>query len=158
MSWLSGMLAAAWMTGTALSLSSLIALAVLTWLLATASGLCTGLYRHRYQRGSLDELAGIGMAAAAAGLVMLLLSAFSLAPSPVGPRTVAGAGVFALAAMLAGRHVLVALRQRTRPPATTATDIIVFGACEAWHDPGSPADAGSAGQVPAGRPAGRRPR
>ncbi len=126
--WLSGMLAAAWVTGTGYTVSSLAALACLVGLTATGAGLFAGLYRHRYQRGSLDELTGIALAACAAGLVLLLLSLVRLAPAPALPRTVAGAGMFAVAAMLGGRHVLVGLRLRTRASTKEATDIIVFGA------------------------------
>jgi FlaA1/EpsC-like NDP-sugar epimerase len=127
-SWLSGILAAGWATGTAFRLSGLVPLAALTALLATGSGLGAGLYRHRFQRGSLDEMAGTGLAAAVAGIMLLILAEAGLAPSPVAPRTVVVAVAFAMAAMLAGRHILVGLQQRTRSPAATATDIIVFGA------------------------------
>ena len=129
--WLCGMLAAAWVTGTAYTPLSLAALSVLTCLTATGAGLFAGLYRHQYQRGSLDELAGIALAACSTGLALLVLTFTHVAPLPALPRTVAGAGMFAVAAMLGGRHILVALRLRTRAPATEATDIIVFGAGEA---------------------------
>ena len=129
--WLSGMLAAAWVTGTGYTTLSLAALSVLVGLTATGAGLFAGLYRHQYQRGSLDELAAIALAFCSTGLALLLLSFAHVAPLPALPRTVTGAGMFAGAAMLGGRHILVALRLRTRAPATEAADIIVFGAGEA---------------------------
>jgi FlaA1/EpsC-like NDP-sugar epimerase len=129
--WLSGLLAAAWVTGTGYTPVSLAALSVLVGLTATGAGLFAGLYRHHYQRGSLDELAGIALAACTTGLTLLLLTLARVAPLPALPRTVAGAGMFAVAAMLGGRHILVGLRLRARAPATEATDIIVFGAGEA---------------------------
>ncbi len=46
-------------------------------------------------------------------------------------ETVVGGGLFALPAMLGARYVLFAVRQRSRAPATAATEIIVFGAGEA---------------------------
>jgi FlaA1/EpsC-like NDP-sugar epimerase len=100
-------------------------------LLATGCGLCAGLYRQRYQRGSVDEVTSIGRAVCMVALVLLVLGLSQLTPRPVDPRTIAGAGVFALSAMLAGRYTLLAARHRTRAPATSATDVIVFGAGEA---------------------------
>ena len=126
--WLSGILAAAGVTGTGFSLDSLVVLAGLTGLVATVSGLFAGLYRYRFQRGSLEELTAIALAASLAGLVLLALTFMHWTPAPAAPRTVAAAGVFAVTAMLGGRHALVGLRLRTRAPAEAATDIIVFGA------------------------------
>ncbi len=133
--WLSGILAAAWVTGslTAAEFTPpvLARMAMTTWLLGTASGLCAGLYRHRYQRCSLDEVAGVSLAACLMVLTLLLLSALGMAPQSFGPRILAGAAVFAVAAMLGGRYILSALRYRTRVQAIAATDVIVFGAGEA---------------------------
>jgi FlaA1/EpsC-like NDP-sugar epimerase len=130
--WISGILAAAWLTDS-LSVAdftpqALVRLAVSTCLLVAVSGLCAGLYRHRYERGSLDEVAGTSLAACLMGLALLLLSLLSMAPRPADPRTVAGAAVFAVTGMLAGRYILFALRYRTRVQAIAATDVIVFGA------------------------------
>ena len=154
--WLSGLLAAAWVTGTGYTTLSLAALSVLVGLTASGAGLFAGLYRHHYQRGSLDELAGIALAACTTGLTLLLLTLARVAPSPALPRTVAGAGMFAVAAMLGGRHILVGLRLRARAPASRGHRHHRVRGWPGRHDPGAAADARPAGQIPAGRAAGRR--
>jgi FlaA1/EpsC-like NDP-sugar epimerase len=130
--WLTGILAAAWLTDSLsdaqFTLSALFRLAVSTCLLVTISGVCAGLYRHRYERGSLDEVAGTSLAACLMSLALLLLRTLSMTLAPTDPRTVAGAAVFAVTGMLAGRYMVFGLRYRTRVRATAATNVIVFGA------------------------------
>ena len=65
--WLTGLLAAARTTGDLPDLGAwsirLTCLAVLTCLSVVGCGLVAGLYRGRHQRGSLDEVAGVSIAA-----------------------------------------------------------------------------------------------
>ena len=63
--WICGLLAAAWMTRdltgmttTPFTLAATVACSVC--LTTTGAGLLAGLYRGRYQRGSLDEVMGVG--------------------------------------------------------------------------------------------------
>jgi FlaA1/EpsC-like NDP-sugar epimerase len=133
--WLCGLVVATWVTkdpaSTEVTSAAAVRLALAICLLATGSGLLAGLYRGRYQRGSLDEVVGVGMACCGMALV---LGAFGVALF-VGQwaelGTIVGGALFALPAMLGGRYVLFAVRQRSRAPATAATKIIVFGAGEA---------------------------
>jgi FlaA1/EpsC-like NDP-sugar epimerase len=133
--WLGGLLAAEWVTRiparAGFSPAGLAQLTLIICLLSTGSGLLAGLYRGRYQRGSLDEVVRVGLAACG---MTVTLAVFSLALF-AGPRadieTAAGGALFALPAMLGARYVLFAVRQRSRAPATAATEIIVFGAGEA---------------------------
>ena len=130
--WLGGLLAAAstagdlpdpraWATRLAL-------LALVVCLAAAGCGMAAGLYRGRYQRGSLDEVAGVCVAAAltaasvtAAGMVLI--------PGQRAPlETAAGGAAAALLAMLGARYVAFAARQRSRAPASSAVKIIIFGA------------------------------
>lgn len=97
-------------------------------LLAPTCGLLAGLYRGRHLRGSLDEVVGIGRAAAGAGLV-LLIAGEVVVPGQRAPRaTVAAGTAVAVVAMLGARHLLFAVRQRSRAPAPSAVNVIVFGA------------------------------
>jgi hypothetical protein len=91
-------------------------------------GLVAGLYRGRHLRGSRDEVTAVAVAG--------FLTACGLAVSGLalvtGQRalaaTVLGGAAVAVVAMLAARYVVSAARVRSRPPAATATKIIVFGA------------------------------
>jgi FlaA1/EpsC-like NDP-sugar epimerase len=97
-------------------------------LLPIACGLVAGLYRGRYQRGSFDEVAAVGMAACAAALALITAGSW-LVPGQRAPlATVAGGALFAAVAMLGARYVAFAARQRSRAPARTAIKIIIFGA------------------------------
>lgn len=133
--WLCGLAAATWVTrdpaSTEIASADLVRLVLAICLLAAGSGMLAGLYRGRYQRGSLDEVVGVGMACCG---MALALAAFGAALS-VGQwaelGTIVGGVLFALPAMLGGRYVLFAVRQRSRAPSTAATKIIVFGAGEA---------------------------
>ncbi len=91
--WLTGILAAAWLTDSLsfaqFALPALFRLAVSTCLLVTISGVCAGLYRHRHERGSLDEVAATSLAACLMSLALLLFRALSMTLPPTDPRTVA---------------------------------------------------------------------
>ena len=133
--WLGGLLAAEWVTRVparaGLSPAGLAQLTLIICLLSTGSGLLAGLYRGRYQRGSLDEVVRVGLACCGMA-VSLAASGFALfAGQRAEIETAVGGALFALPAMLGARYVLFAVRQRSRAPATAATEIIVFGAGEA---------------------------
>ncbi len=105
----------------------LAALAVVT--LTPGYGLLAGLYRGRCQRGSLDEVGRVALAAATTGLCLALLAPMLVSGQRQPPQAVvlAGAG-FAFLGMLGGRYVAFAIRLRSRPAARFAVKIIVFGA------------------------------
>ena len=122
--------AIAWTTGISISALAtrdvpaggaspfLITRAVLVvWVLSAATGLLGGLYRGRYQRGSLDEVMSVGIAG---GLMTVALTAVGSLPI-IGQRapleTVAGGALFALPTMAGARYVVCAARQLGRRPA-----------------------------------------
>ena len=130
--WLAALLAAAKTTedlpGAGARVTRLSCLALAVCLACAGCGLAAGLYRGRHQRGSLDEVAGVSIAA---GLTALCVVAAGLVliPGQHAPlETAAGAGTIALLAMLGARYAAFAVRQRARTPATSAEKIIVFGA------------------------------
>jgi FlaA1/EpsC-like NDP-sugar epimerase len=135
LAWFCGLLAAAWVThdiATAPAGAFTVArVVVAVGLLSVGSGVLAGLYRGRYQRGSLDEVMGIGMATCVMALFLTLVGPMLVAGQRAALQTVAGGMVFALPTMLGARYVLFAVRQRTRAPASAAVPIIVFGAGEA---------------------------
>jgi FlaA1/EpsC-like NDP-sugar epimerase len=137
--WVCGLLAAAWVTR---DLAARTGALTMIWavpavcLLSAASGLLAGLYRGRYERGSLDEVMGVGMSTCAMTLFLALVSPALVSSALVtGQRaallTVAGGAVFAAPAMLGGRYMAFAVRQRSRKPTSEAVDVIVFGAGDA---------------------------
>jgi FlaA1/EpsC-like NDP-sugar epimerase len=140
--WTAGLFAAGWairdVAGAQASALALGRYALSICVLSLAAGWLTGLYRGRYHRGSLDELAGIGIAG---GLMTMLLAVLGevLAAGQQAPlRTVAGGALVALPVIVAGRFVLYAVRQRSRSPEhSPATGdpedakVIVFGAGDA---------------------------
>lgn len=105
--------------------------------LSTGSGLLTGLYQGRYQRGSLDEVAGVGMSAGATALSLSAAGAWLMPGQRAPLDTVARAAIFAVLAMLGARYLAYAARQRSRAPARAAVKIIIFGAgsagCQLVH-------------------------
>jgi FlaA1/EpsC-like NDP-sugar epimerase len=133
--WLSGLLAAEWVTGYSsspdVSPLAMIRLVLAICLLSTASGLLTGLYRGRHQRGSLGEVVCVGLACCGMTVSLAVLGFALSASTRAELETVVGAALFALPAMLGGRYVLFAIRHRSRLPATATTKIIIFGAGEA---------------------------
>jgi FlaA1/EpsC-like NDP-sugar epimerase len=133
--WACGLLAAEWVTRDLASTdarpATVARLALAISLMSAGSGLLAGLYWGRYQRGSLDEVVGVGVACGGMALSLAVFGPVLLAGQRAGLATLAGGALFALPAMLGGRYVLYAVRQRSRAPAIAATKIIVFGAGEA---------------------------
>jgi FlaA1/EpsC-like NDP-sugar epimerase len=99
--------------------------------LSAATGLLAGLYRGRYQRGSLDEVLSIGIAAGLMTVALAAVSGLVVIGQRVPLETVAVAALFAVPAIAGGRYVLCAGRQLRRQPATADTKVIVFGAGDA---------------------------
>ncbi len=136
LTWFCGLLAAAWVTRDVASAAVLQYFAVRAagalCVLSPASGLLAGLYRSRNQRGSLHEVVGVSTAALGTCVSLAALTTFLIRSQQAPLATVAGGAVFAVLAMLGGRYVLFAVRQRIRTPASpAAVKIIVFGAGEA---------------------------
>jgi len=129
------MLAAGWVTrdlsAAAVLPSFALRVTIAVCVLSPGCGLLAGLYRSRYQRGSLDEVVGVGAAALMTCAALAAVTTFLIPGQHAPLATVAGAAVFAVLAMLGARYVLFAVRQRIRtPPASkaTAVKVIVFGA------------------------------
>jgi len=134
LAWACGLLAAAWVTrdlAVPVGAFTMIWASVALCLLSAGAGLRAGLYRGRYQRGSLDEVVGVGISACTMILLVALVSPALVTGQRAALATVAGGLVFAVPAMLGGRYVLFAVRQRSRKPASEAVDVIVFGAGDA---------------------------
>ena len=129
--WIGGLLAATWITRDLAGAGTGPAMwraALAVCLLQPGSGLLAGLYVGRYQRGSFDEVLGIGLAACGTGLSLGAFDALLVPGQWVPVATAGGAAVFALPAMLAARYVLFAVRRRSRVLMSPAAKIIVFGA------------------------------
>jgi len=134
LAWACGLLAAAWVTrdlAAPADVFTMISAFLAVCLLSAGSGLLAGLYRGRYQRGSLDEVMGVGIGACAMTLSLTLVSPELMTGQRAALLTVAGGVVFAVPAMLGGRYVLFAVRQRSRKPASAAVNVIIFGAGDA---------------------------
>ena len=134
LAWACGLVAAAWVTrdlATMPGAFTMIRAFLAICLLSAGAGLLAGLYRGRYQRGSLDEVMGVGISASTMTLLVTLVSPALMTGERAALLTVAGGVVFAAPAMLGGRYVLFAVRQRSRKPASEAVDVIVFGAGDA---------------------------
>ena len=99
--------------------------------LAVATGLAAGLYRGRYQRGSLDEVLSVGIAIALMTVALTLAGALLVTGQREPLATVGGAVLFAGLAMGGARYVMCAVRQLRRQRASANTRIIVFGAGDA---------------------------
>jgi len=99
--------------------------------LSVATGLLAGLYRGRYQRGSLDEVLSVGIAAGFMTVALAVVSGLVVTGQRAPLETVAASALFAAPAMVAGRYVLCAVRQLHRQPAADGTRVIVFGAGDA---------------------------
>jgi FlaA1/EpsC-like NDP-sugar epimerase len=132
--WTGGLIVAGWairdLTGTALTMLMFVRAFPPACVLALCCGAMAGLYRGRHQRGSFDEIVAVSVATFVTGAILVALTA-SLLPGQREPlRTVAGGTVLAMLAMLGGRHVLSAVRQRARAaaPGSAAVRVIVFGA------------------------------
>jgi FlaA1/EpsC-like NDP-sugar epimerase len=147
--WLCGLLAAAWVTGDVtgqgLTLAAATRAALAVCALSAVTGLLAGLYRGRYQRGGLDELIGLGRAAAAMAVALALLSGHLVQGQRAPLHTVVGGTVFALLAMVGARHMVTAGRQWSRMATSAGVKVIVFGAGDAGaqlvhglaHQPGA---------------------
>ena len=134
-SWICGLLAAAWMTRdlarTQFMPFTLVRAMAAICLLSAGAGLLAGLYRGRYQRGSLDEVMAVGMATCVMALFLALVGPRLIAGQQAALQAVAGSAMFALLAMLGARYVLFAVRQRARRSAAATVNVIVFGAGDA---------------------------
>jgi len=131
--WVCGVLAAAWVTrdvpASAVTPQEALRTAAAVCALPVVSGFLAGLYRSRHQRGSLDEVMSVGAAAFGTCLSLAALAPFLIPGQRAPLATVAGGAVFAVLAMLGGRYVLFAVRQRIKNPASpAAVKVIVFGA------------------------------
>jgi len=130
--WMCGLLAATWIStdrgGPGFTLHVLWLAVLSVCLLQIGYGLLAGLYLRRYQRGSFEEIIGVGAVVAATAVSLTALDPL-WAPVQRAPlRTLAGAAVFALVAMLGARYVSRAARQRCRAPASPAAKVIILGA------------------------------
>jgi hypothetical protein len=117
--WIWGMLAADWVTrdlpaGAGLP-SFALRVTIAVCVLSPSCGLLAGLYRSRYQRGSLDEVVGVCAAALMTCATLAAATTFVIPGQQAPLATVAGAAVFAVLAMLGARYVLFAVRQRIPP-------------------------------------------
>ncbi|HEY2288558.1 MAG TPA: polysaccharide biosynthesis protein, partial [Streptosporangiaceae bacterium] len=132
--WAGGLLVAGWairdLTGTALTTLMFVRAVPAVCILALGCGAAAGLYRGRHQRGSFDEVMAVSAATFATGVLLVCLTAILLPGQREPMRTVAGGTVLAMLAMLGGRHVVSAVRQRARgsAPGPAAVKVIVFGA------------------------------
>ena len=121
---LCGLLAAAWITrdlgGITLTPFIIIRALVAACLLSADQACWPRLYRARYQRGSLDEVMGVGMAGCVMALLLTITCPALMRGQRAALQTVAGGAVFALPAMLDALYVLFAIRQRSRTPAPPA--------------------------------------
>jgi FlaA1/EpsC-like NDP-sugar epimerase len=132
--WICGLLVSGWairdITGLAVTAAVIARALPAAVVLAVGCGLLAGLYRGRHQRGSFDEVVAVSVAAFGTGLLLVVLTAVLLPGQREPLRTVAGATVLAMLAMLGARYVLFAARHRSRvaTPVPTAVRIIVFGA------------------------------
>ena len=134
LAWGCGLLAAAWVTrdlAARAGVFTMLAAFLAICLLSAGAGLLAGLYRGRYQRGSLDEVMGVGMSACIMTLFVALVSSALVTGQRAPLLTVAGGAVFAVPAMLGGRYLLFALRQRSRKPASATVNVVIFGAGDA---------------------------
>jgi FlaA1/EpsC-like NDP-sugar epimerase len=141
--WICGLLVAGWairdITRLTVTMDTVARALPATCVLAISCGLVAGLYRGRHQRGSFDEVLAVSVAAFSTGVLLVTLTAVLLPGQRQPLRTVAGATVLAMLAMLGARYVLFAMRQRSRSaaPVPTAVRIIVFGAgaagCQLVH-------------------------
>ena len=131
-SWLFGLLAAAWITrdlaGPFATAAILVRAAIVVAVLSAGTGLLAGLYRGRYQRGSMDEVISVGRAGCGTALVLAVLAG-ALLPGQRAPlQTIVCGALFALLAMVGARYLVVAVRQSSRSPACSGVKILVFGA------------------------------
>jgi FlaA1/EpsC-like NDP-sugar epimerase len=144
--WVTGLCLAAWGThdvpAGGIGMLSLACTALAVCAASVLAGLMAGLYRGRWQRGSLDEVVSVSIAGAVT-LTLLLVACGALANGPLPASTVlvtgqqallptmVGGALIALPTLTATRYVLSAARQRHRRRAAAGVKVIVFGAGEA---------------------------
>jgi FlaA1/EpsC-like NDP-sugar epimerase len=130
--WIGGLLAAARVTGdptlSQMKTPVLWYAAAAICAMVAACGLAAGLYRGRYLRGSRDEVMAVALAGSLVAGCLAVTQLTLVTRQPAFPETVLGGAVFAVVAMLSARYVAFVARLRSRPPASTATKIIIFGA------------------------------
>ncbi len=136
--WMCGLVAAAWISAgrgaPGLTVRALWSAALFACLLQAGFGLVARLYRGRYQRGSFEEIIGVGAVVSVTAISLAALDPLWPPAQRAPVRVLAGAAIFALVAMLSARYVSRAARQRSaaRPrraaPATPAAKVIIFGA------------------------------
>jgi FlaA1/EpsC-like NDP-sugar epimerase len=114
--WVAGLFFAAWATGA---------------VPGTTSGLLAGLYRGRYQRGSLEEVLSVSTAGIVMLMALTLVNGLLISSRQIPLPTMFGGGLIAVPTIMAARHVLCAARQRHRARARSGVKVIVFGAGEA---------------------------
>ncbi len=96
--------------------------------LAVGCGLLGGLYRGRYQRGSFDELIGVGRAGWGTASALAVLGGVLVPGQRARPRTVVGDTVLALLAMVGVRYTAIMERQWPRLTASSGVKITVLRA------------------------------
>ncbi len=129
--WVCGLLAAAWIStdhGPGFTVLALWPAVLSVCLLQAGYGLLARLYLGRYQRGSFEEIIGVGAVVGATAVSLAVLDPLWAPAQRASLRTLAGAAVFALVAMLGARYVSRAARQRHRAPASPAAKVIILGA------------------------------
>ena len=133
--WLCGLTAAAWITHDVARPGQLwLALlrgALAVAVLAVGCGVLGGLYRGRYQRGSFDELIGVGRAGCATARALAVLGPALVPGQRAELPTVTGGAILALLAVVGARYLVIAERQRARLCASPGVRVIVFGAGDA---------------------------
>ena len=107
------------MTGRGPAYFFWIVLAVIA--LSFATGLAAGLYRGRYQRGSLDEVLSVGAAVALMTVALTLGGGLLVSGQRAALATAGGAALFAGLAMGGARYVMSAVRQLRRQQASALT-------------------------------------
>ena len=137
-SWICALLAGTWMTqdlaGVFFTPFTLARDVAAVCVLSVAAGLLAGLYRGRYERCSVDEVLGVGLAVCLMALFLALFTPFVVSDPEASLQAVAGSAMFALLSMQGARYVLFAIRQRARRPAAATVSIIVFGAGDAGSE------------------------
>jgi FlaA1/EpsC-like NDP-sugar epimerase len=133
--WAAGLFFASWATGTWPQRAAWLLPAAGTGagvcVLSVGTGLLAGLYRGRYQRGSLEEVLNVSTAGILMLVALTLVNGLPLGAGQLPWRTTFGGGLIALLTILVSRHVLHAARQRHRARARLGVKVIVFGAGEA---------------------------
>jgi FlaA1/EpsC-like NDP-sugar epimerase len=133
--WMSGIVIAALATrdtaGHEESLAMIARALPAVCVLSVATGLLAGLYRGRYQRGSLDEVLSVGIAGSLMTVALAVVGGLVVTGQQAPLETVAAGALFAVPIMAGGRYVLCAVRQLRRQSSAADTKVIVFGAGDA---------------------------